>query len=91
MPEGLNSGDPSGAPAAAAAEVPEVTTSEGFQQHCTNLSGICIVAALDPAADSFAEQRASLQVRGSEAAMPAVPALHAARAALIAEAGCHNL
>ena len=62
MPEGMassSSGMP-GPPAAAA--VPEVTTSEAFQQHCTNLTGLCIVAALNPSADDFAAHKATLQV-----------------------------
>lgn len=60
MPEGTsNGGDTAGA--AAAAAVPEVTTSEAFRQHCTNLTGLCIVAALNPSADDFAAQKASFQ------------------------------
>ena len=62
MPEGMassKSGMP-GAPTAVA--VPEVTTSESFQQHCTNLTGLCIVAAFNPSADDFGTHKATLQV-----------------------------
>ncbi len=61
MPEGTTSGgDMGGAPAAA--EVPEATTSEAFRQHCTDLTGLCIVAALDPSSPDFAAHKATLQV-----------------------------
>ena len=61
MPEGTASSSGMGA-APAAAAVPEVTTSEAFKQHCTDLTGLCIVAALDPSADDFATHKATLQV-----------------------------
>ena len=62
MPEGMasSSSGMSGAPAVAA--VLEVTTSDAFQQHCTNLTGLCIVAAFNPSADDFATHKATLQV-----------------------------
>lgn len=64
MPEGAaSSSDMPGAPAAV--EVPEITTNEAFKQHCTELSGICIVAALNPSGPDFAAQRDTLQVKPS--------------------------
>ncbi|KAL3148687.1 hypothetical protein ABBQ38_014102 [Trebouxia sp. C0009 RCD-2024] len=60
MPEGTASGvDMAGAPAAV--PMPEATTSEAFRQHCSDLTGLCIVAALNPSADDFDAHKATLQ------------------------------
>ena len=61
MPEGFKSGnDMPGA--AAVPDVPEVTTSEAFKQNCTDLTGLCIIAALSHEADDFAAHKATFQV-----------------------------
>ena len=74
MPDGTaSSSDMPGAPAAVK-EVPEVKTKEAFKQHCTDLSGICVVAALNPSTDDFAAQRDTLQVRHSDGAASTVAA-----------------
>ncbi len=62
MPEGFaDDGDVPGAPPAT--EVAEVTTSDAFKQHCTDLTGLCIIAALNPAAADFASHQTTFQVQ----------------------------
>ncbi|KAL3137374.1 hypothetical protein ABBQ32_006902 [Trebouxia sp. C0010 RCD-2024] len=71
MPEGTTSGgDVAGAPAAA--PVPEATTSEAFRQHCTDLTGLCIVAALNPSADDFTAHKATFQTVANSRASSAL-------------------
>ncbi|KAL0035526.1 hypothetical protein WJX77_010582 [Trebouxia sp. C0004] len=71
MPEGYE-GD-SDQPTPPAAEVPEVTTSDAFRKKCLDLTGLCIIAALNPIRDDFASQKATLQ---AVAATRASSALH---------------
>lgn len=66
LPEGMQQsqgagGGPVGSPGSAAT-VTEITTSEGFRQHCTDTSGLCIVATLDSSSAGFEAHKAAFQV-----------------------------
>ena len=61
MPQG-HEGDSDQPSPPAISELPEVTTSDAFRKNCTDLTGLCIIAALNPAADDFASQKATFQV-----------------------------
>lgn len=72
MPQG-DEGDSDQPSPPAISELPEVTTSDAFRKNCTDLTGLCIIAALNPAADDFASQKATFQ---AVAATRASSALH---------------
>ncbi|KAL0020067.1 hypothetical protein WJX79_001481 [Trebouxia sp. C0005] len=72
MPQGQE-GDSDQPSPSAISEVPEVTTSDAFRKNCTDLTGLCIIAALNPAGDDFASQKATFQ---AVAATRASSALH---------------
>ena len=61
MPQG-HEGDSDQPSPPAISEVPEVTTSDAFMKNCTDLTGLCIIAALNPAGDDFTSQKATFQV-----------------------------